>query len=124
MWPSTALSLILALSGPALGAPTEENDLGIKSVDVCKPVTVIVSILSQIQAPATSFCSSFISIPLKTVTSATVSDSFPRDLNMKKAQLSFADYIINTKACHGNVYSYDHAKSIRYSHDHGYSSPC
>ncbi len=70
----TSFSLILALSGPALGVPVEENDLKIQSVDVCKPVTIIISILSQIQAPATSFCSSFISIPLKTVTSATASD--------------------------------------------------
>ena len=73
MWLFHSFSLILALSAPALSAPAQENDLEIKSVDVCKPVTIIVSILSQIQAPATSFCSSFISIPVKTVTSATVS---------------------------------------------------
>lgn len=75
MRPFVSLSLILALTGPAapaLGAPGLENDLEIRSVGVCGPVTVIISILSQNQAPATSFCSSFISIPIKTVTSATV----------------------------------------------------
>ena len=77
----TSFSLVLALSKLVLGAPAQENDLAIKSVDVCKPVTVIISILSQIQAPATSFCSSLISIPLKIAISAAVSDSFPRGGN-------------------------------------------
>ena len=108
----TSFPLVLALCGPALGAPAQENDLEIKSVDVCKPVTVIINILSQIQAPATSFCSSFISIPLKTVTSATVSDLFPRGRNKIRTQLMCADRNVNAKTCYSNIHNYDHAKSV------------
>ena len=78
---------------------------------MCKPVTIIVSILSQIQAPAT-FCSSFISIPFKIFTSATVSDLFPRGRNKRRTQLNFADHNISAKICNSNIHSYDHAKSV------------
>ena len=73
MRPWVNIFVVLAvLSGLTQSAPASNNDLTIRNVDECKAVTVIISILSQIQAPATSFCSSFISIPVKTVTSATV----------------------------------------------------
>ncbi|KAF6236361.1 hypothetical protein HO173_005452 [Letharia columbiana] len=78
MRPFTALSLLLALSGSAFSAPAPENDLKIRNVDECKAVTVIISVLSQYKASATSFCSSFISIPVKTVTSATTTTSTPK----------------------------------------------
>ena len=70
----TILSL-LALCGSALSAPKSENGLNIRSSNECKSVTVLISILSQHNVSATSFCSSFISIPVKTVTSTKVSFS-------------------------------------------------
>lgn len=72
MRPFTFLLSILALTGLALGASAPESDLENRSVEECGPVYVIISILSQIQAPATSFCSSFLSVPVKTITSGTV----------------------------------------------------
>ncbi|CAD6591483.1 MAG: hypothetical protein ASARMPRED_005409 [Alectoria sarmentosa] len=94
MRPLTTLSLVLALSGSALGAPAPENDLKIRGVDECKAVTVIISILSQYKASATSFCSSFISVPVKTVTSAT------------------AHHDLNAEAFHGDIYHYKHADNF------------
>ena len=73
----TYLSVIFAISKLVLSAPAPRNDLEVRTIDECKAVNVIVSILSQIQAPATSFCSSFISIPVKTVTSGTVHEIQP-----------------------------------------------
>ncbi len=70
----TSLSLFLALSSSAFSASASNNDLEIRDVDECKAVTVIISVLSQYKASATSFCSSFISIPVRTVTSATARD--------------------------------------------------
>lgn len=70
----TGLILLLTLSGSVLSAPAPENEFKIRSPDECKAVTVIISVLSQYKASATSFCSSFISVPVKTVTSATACD--------------------------------------------------
>lgn len=63
---------LLALGGSTLDAPKSGNELDIRSASECKSVAAIISILSQHKAPATSFCSSFISIPVKTATSTDV----------------------------------------------------
>lgn len=64
--------VFLALCGSALSAPKSENELISRTSNQCNSVTAIISILSQHRASATSFCSSFISVPVKTVTSANV----------------------------------------------------
>ena len=63
---------ILLLFNVAFGAPSLGSELGIRSSNNCEAVTVIISVLSQYKASATSFCSSFISIPVATVTSTNV----------------------------------------------------
>ena len=63
---------LFVLCSVVFGAPSPESDLSVRSPSDCKAVTVIISILSQHKASATLFCSSFISIPVKTVTSANV----------------------------------------------------
>ncbi len=60
---------LLVLYHAAFGSPSPDSDLSIRSPNDCEAVTVIISILSQYQASATSFCSLFISIPVATVTS-------------------------------------------------------
>ncbi len=67
----TFLSL-LVLYHAAFASPSPDSDLSIRSPNDCEAVTVIISILSQYKASATSFCSSFISISVATVTSTNV----------------------------------------------------
>ena len=56
------LLYILALGASALSASNAGNGLDGRDVDACKAVKAIITILSQYKAPATSFCSSFLSI--------------------------------------------------------------
>ncbi len=62
----------LALGGLVLSAPNLEDELYIRSPTKCTSVTAIISVLSQHGPAATSFCSSYISIPLGTATSKIV----------------------------------------------------
>lgn len=91
---SLTIFSVLTLGGPALGAPNAGNALEIRSVNECKAVTVIIDILSQYKASATSFCSSFISIPLKTVTWTNVLMSLLEDMD---EVLNLVDYNIDAK---------------------------
>ena len=108
----TSLALIFALSGSALGAPAPENDLKIRKVDECKAVTVIISVLSQYKASATSFCSSFISIPVKTVTSVTVRDLFLASMEQRVMSLTTIDHDLNAKALYGYIHYYSYTKNV------------
>ena len=65
---SSTLFPLLALISSALGAPNAGLHLDIRSLDECEAVTAIISLLSQYKAPATSFCSSYLSIPVQTAT--------------------------------------------------------
>ena len=60
----------LALTAPSNGALDKRTQ-----VDECKLVNVVISVYSQYGAAATSFCSSYISIPEKTVSSITTTTS-------------------------------------------------
>ena len=112
MRPVTALSLFLALSRSALGAPTPDDGLKIRDVDECKAVTVIISVLSQYQASATSFCSSFISIPEKTVTSATARHLLPTSNDDGKTSLTATDNHVHAEAFYPDIDGYSHAKDV------------
>lgn len=118
MRPFTALSPLLALSGSAFSAPAPENDLKIRNVDECKAVTVIISVLSQYKASATSFCSSF-SIPVKTVTSATARDLLLASKDPGETLLILTDHDVNAEAFYGDIHHYSHAEGVRHI-----SSPC
>ena len=56
------LFYILAVGASALSASNGGNGLDDRDVDACQAVKVIITILSQYKTPATSFCSSFLSI--------------------------------------------------------------
>ena len=97
---STILS-ILTLATSVLSAPDLDNDLHVRSAKDCKAVKVIVTILSQHKAPATSFCSSFLSIPVLTKTASSVCFFFSSPV---RHVLILAVYIIDLSFW--NIYIY------------------
>ena len=103
------------MSGSALGAPAPEDELKVRKVDECKAVTVIISVLSQYKAPATSFCSSFISIPVKTVTSVTVHDLFLAIMEERLMSLTTIDHDLNAKALYGHIHCYNYTKNVTHT---------
>ena len=65
------LSALLASSAHAIPVANDPEDLAARGISTCQVVSDVVSILHNpaLSASATKFCSSFISIPLKTATS-------------------------------------------------------
>lgn len=109
---SFAILTWLALGGSALSAPSLGDDLEIRNVNECNAVTVIISILSQYRASATSFCSSFISIPIKTVTSTNVCIYIVKD--MYKV-LILVDYNIDAKTLDSDSNHDNYSHDVRHS---------
>ena len=109
---SFAVLSLLALGGSALSAPNSENDLEIRSVNECNAVTAIISVLSQYKASATSFCSSFISIPIKTVTSTNVLMSLLKDMD---EMLTLVDYNIDAKTLDSDSNHEHYSQDVRHS---------
>ena len=114
MRPFKSLLIILATSGLTQSAPALDDGLKVRNVDECKAVTVIIDVLYQLQAPATSFCSSFISIPLRTVTSATVRGLSQADADKREwiTLLIITDYDIKTQADYHHIHRHINAKSV------------
>lgn len=109
MRPFLSLSFILAISRLVLSAPAPENGLTVRNLDECKAVTVIISVLSQYKASATSFCSSFIS---KTVTSVTARDLPLASKQERRDSLTATDHNLNTEAFDDYIHHHSHTKKV------------
>ena len=109
MRPFLSLSFIFALSGSVLSAPAPENDLTIRNLDDCKAVTVIISVLSQYKASASSFCSSFIS---KTVTSVTARYLPLASKEERRDSLTAIDHDLNSEAFNDYVHHHSHTEKV------------
>lgn len=107
--PFLSLSFILAISRLVLSAPAPENGLTVRNLDECKAVTVIISVLSQYKASATSFCSSFIS---KTVTSVTARDLPLASKQERRDSLTATDHNLNTEAFDDYIHHHSHTKKV------------